>query len=57
MMLAVIFPNAVVAAVGFDGWGGVSSVVPTCYSLVGHSRRMKTGIAIATVSTIGFWGS
>lgn len=57
MMLAVIFPNAVVAAVGFLMVGaGVSSVVPTCYSLAGHSRRMKTGIAIATVSTIGFLG-
>ena len=35
---------------------GVSSVVPTAYSLVGKSRRMKIGVALSCVCTIGFFG-
>ena len=47
------FPAALgVLLVGF----GVSSVVPTCYSLAGRSRRMPSGMAIAVVSTVGFFG-
>jgi len=57
MFTAVLFPNAVAGAVGFLLVGcGVSSVVPTCYSLAGRSRRMSSGIAIAVVSTVGFFG-
>ncbi len=57
MMSAVLFPGVLTATIGFLMVGaGVSSVVPTCYSMAGRSRRMKASIAIATVSTIGFLG-
>lgn len=57
MMLAVIFPYPVPATIGFFLVGiGVSSVIPICYSSAGRSRRMPSGIAIATVSSIGFLG-
>lgn len=57
MFTAVLFPNAFAGAAGFLLVGcGVSSVVPTCYSLAGRSRRMSSGIAIAVVSTVGFFG-
>lgn len=57
MLLAVLFPNIWTSAIGFLFVGaGVSSVVPTCYSLAGRSRRMSSSIALASVSTIGFFG-
>lgn len=57
MMLAVLFPNVYAATTGFFMVGiGVSSVVPICYSAAGKSQRMPAGIAIATVSSIGFLG-
>lgn len=57
MLLSIVSPNVYTGVIGFVLVGfGVSSVVPTCYSLAGRSRRMPSGIAIATVSTIGFLG-
>ena len=57
MILAVALPGVAVSSIGFLLVGaGVSTVVPTCYSLAGKSRRMSSGMAIATVSTIGFFG-
>lgn len=57
MMIAVVFPDILWSSLGFLLVGaGVSSVVPTCYSLAGKSRRMSSSMAIATVSTIGFFG-
>ena len=57
MVSAIVSPSAITGIVGFVFVGfGVSSVVPTCYSLAGRSRRMPSGMAIATVSTIGFFG-
>ncbi len=57
MALSVLLPLASVACLGFLMVGaGVSSVVPICYSAAGRSRRMPSSIAIATVSTIGFFG-
>ena len=57
MMIAVLFPYIWTASIGFLLVGaGVSSVVPTCYSLAGRSRRMSSSIALASVSTIGFFG-
>ena len=35
---------------------GFSSVVPLCYSLAGKSTRMPPSMAVAAVSTIGFFG-
>ena len=57
MMTAVLFPYPITAAVGFFLVGiGVSSVVPICYSSAGKSKRIPAGVAIATVSSIGFIG-
>lgn len=57
MMISVVFPSVLWSSLGFMLVGaGVSSVVPICFSLAGRSRRMPAGIAIATVSTIGFFG-
>jgi MFS family permease len=35
---------------------GVSSIVPLVYSAAGRSKVMSAGVAIAAVSTIGFFG-
>lgn len=57
MMLAVAFPNIIVASLGFLLVGfGVSSVVPLVYSLAGRSKKIAPGTALALVSTIGFLG-
>ncbi len=57
MMLAVIFPDIIVATFGFLLVGiGVSSVVPMVYSLAGKSTKMLPGVALAAVSSISFLG-
>jgi len=57
LLLAVIFPNIVTATAGFLLVGfGVSSVVPLVYSAAGRSGTMAPGVALAAVSTIGYFG-
>lgn len=57
LLIAIIFPHIIWATIGFLLVGfGVSSIVPMCYSMAGRSTAMKPGIALATVSTIGFFG-
>lgn len=57
LLLAVIFPNLVAATAGFLLVGfGVSSVVPLVYGAAGRSGTMAPGIALAAVSTIGYFG-
>ena len=57
LLLAVIFPYVVPATIGFLLVGfGVSSVVPLVYSTAGRSGTMAPGVAIAAVSTIGYFG-
>jgi MFS family permease len=57
LLLAVCFPNFIIATIGFLIVGaGVSSVVPLIYSTVGKSKVMSPGVAIAAVSTIGYLG-
>ena len=57
LMIAVLFPDLVTAMLGFFLVGfGVSSVVPLVYSAAGRSKVMSAGVAIAAVSTIGFFG-
>ncbi len=57
LLLAVVFPYLLTSTIGFLLVGlGTSSVVPLCYSLAGKSKIMSPGIAITTVSTIGFLG-
>lgn len=57
LLIAVLFPNIVTAITGFLLVGlGVSSVVPLVYSAAGRSKVLSPGVALATVSTIGFLG-
>jgi len=57
MLGAIAYPTIYTGTIGFLLVGfGVSSVVPTCYSLAGRSRRMNASIALAVVSSIGFLG-
>jgi MFS family permease len=57
LLIAVIFPFIISAAIGFMLVGlGVSSVVPLVYSAAGKSKTMSPGMALASISTIGFIG-
>ena len=57
MMFAILFPYVSTATLGFLIVGiGTSSVVPMAYSLAGRSKKMLPGVALASVSSIGFLG-
>ena len=58
MMFAVLLPWMVTATIGFLVVGfGVSTIIPLLYSTVGKADlEVSKGIAIATVSSIGFLG-
>lgn len=57
MMLAVAVPSLPSATAGFFLVGfGISSTVPICYSMAGRSEKMDSGLAVATVSSIGYLG-
>lgn len=57
LLISVVWPTLVPAIIGFLLVGiGVSSVVPLVYSAVGKSKTMSPGVAIAAVSTLGFFG-
>lgn len=57
LTIAVLFPHLVSAIVGFLLVGfGVSSVVPLVYSQAGKSAKGAPGVALAAVSSIGFFG-
>ena len=57
LMLAVIFPNALSATIGFLLVGvGTASIVPLGYSIAGRSKQFSPGVALALVSTISFFG-
>ena len=57
MMFAILFPYVSAATLGFLIVGiGTSSVVPMAYSLAGRSKKMLPGVALASVSSIGFLG-
>lgn len=57
LLLAVLLPYLYTAIAGFALVGiGVSSIVPLVYSAAGKSKIMSPGIAIASVSTISFFG-
>ena len=57
MMTAVLFPNFVMATIGFLIVGfGVSSIIPLLYSTAGKVKDVSSSIAIATVSGVGFFG-
>ena len=57
MMIAILFPTIVTATIGFLIVGfGVSSIIPLMFSTAGKVKEVASGIAIATVSGIGFFG-
>jgi MFS family permease len=54
---AVLLPTLPTALLGFLLVGfGTSAVVPLVYSAAGKSTHMSAGMALASVSTIGFFG-
>jgi MFS family permease len=57
LLIAVLMPNLYAATAGFLLVGiGVSSIVPLVYSAAGKSKILSPGIALASVSTISFFG-
>lgn len=57
LMTAVLFPYIITATTGFVLVGlGVSSIVPTVYSAAAKSSKVSPGMALAGVSSIGFFG-
>ena len=57
LLLAVFLPTFYASIIGFLLVGvGVSSIVPLVYSAAGKSTLMSPGLAIASVSTISFFG-
>ncbi len=57
LLLSSLFPYIIPAALGFILTGfGVSCIVPMVFSLAGKSTTMSSGTAIASVSTISYFG-
>ncbi|PQA96987.1 MFS transporter [Chryseobacterium shigense] len=57
LLITVSFPSLLPSILGFMLIGaGISSVVPTIYSVASKSKIMSPGSAIAAVSTISFVG-
>jgi len=57
LMLSVMFPNQLSAALGFIMVGfGVSCIVPMVFHLAGRSKTMSSGTALASISSIGYLG-
>ena len=57
LLLAAAFPTTLVAGLGFVLGGlGVSCVVPLVFSLVGKANPLRVGAAIASVSTVSYFG-
>ena len=57
LLIAVFFPYLPTAIAGFLLVGfGVCSVIPMVFSAAGKTTKLSAGLALATVSTIGFLG-
>lgn len=57
LIISILFPYIEMAVLGFFIIGiGVSSVVPLVFSAAGRSKAQAPGVAIASVSTLGFFG-
>ena len=57
LMLAALFPFVATATFGFILVGfGVSCIVPMVFQIAGRSTTMSTGTALASISTIGYFG-
>ncbi len=57
LLVAVLLPYHTTAMLGFIMTGfGVSCIVPLVFSLAGQSSKTSSGAALASVSTIGYFG-
>lgn len=57
MFLSVAFPNLVLATIGFMLVGlGVSVIIPMTYTIAGNNHKIPSSLAIAMVSSIGYFG-
>lgn len=56
-LLSILAPYFITALIGFFIVGiGVSSVVPLVFSAAGRTKTMSSGVALASVSTMAFFG-
>jgi MFS family permease len=57
MALSVLFPYLVTATIGFMMVGlGVSTIIPSVYSVAGKNAKVPPGIALAMVSSVSYFG-
>ena len=57
LLILILLPGEIISLVAFFIIGaGVSSVVPLVFSLAGKSKTMSPSVALAAVSTMGFFG-
>lgn len=57
MALSVLFPYLVTATIGFMLVGlGVSTVIPSVYSVAGRNEKVSPGVALAMVSSVSYFG-
>lgn len=57
LFMSVLFPYLITGIIAFMIVGlGVSSIVPTVYSVAGSHAKVPAGIALATVSSVSFLG-
>lgn len=57
LFTSVLFPYLITSTIAFMVVGlGVSSIVPTVYSVAGSHSKVHAGIALATVSSVSFLG-
>ncbi len=57
MTLALVFPHPMVALIGFGFVGlGCAAIVPLAFSGAGRVRGTNPGVAVATVTTLGYFG-
>lgn len=57
LLISVIFPFTATSVAGFFLVGiGISAVIPLVYSAAGRSGTMSPGMALAAVTTLGFFG-
>jgi MFS family permease len=57
LLVALLLPGASTVLVGFAGVGfGFSTIVPLVFSAAGRDRSAAPGVAVASVTTIGYLG-
>ncbi|UYQ93751.1 MFS transporter [Chitinophaga horti] len=57
LLMSALFPHIITAVIGFFLVGlGVSAVIPLVYSEAGRSKTMSPSMALAAVTTLGFFG-